>query len=210
MGVLLWNRETSAQTADLIIAGRHVELSLTSVSSKTIRISLLPIENKSTGDDGLLVEQRRVSAPTRFTSLTRKQSVRMGNLVVKVERDPLSISVADQAGRPIQKLRIDQQTGAVFFNLGDRPVLGFGEGGPQFDRRGNKDEMRSGQGGYRLRTHGGRVPIPWLIGTSGWAMFIHQPLGKFDLTGAEGRFNPASDAASLPMDLFIIDGRDPV
>jgi alpha-glucosidase/alpha-D-xyloside xylohydrolase len=129
---------------------------------------------------------------------------------VKVEREPLSLTVTGKAGRLIQKLRIDQQTGAISFNLGDRPVLGFGEGGPQFDRRGSKDEMRNGQGGYRLRTHGGRAAIPWLIGTSGWAMLIHQPLGKFDLTGAEGRLDPLSPAASLPVDLFIVDGGDPV
>jgi alpha-glucosidase (family GH31 glycosyl hydrolase) len=213
IGGLLTNRKTAAQTTGLSIAGRNVELALTSVSAHTIRISLVPIENaqsRSIEDDGVLVEQRSASPPTRFRTLAPQQSIRLGNLVGKIERDPLMIIVADKAGRPIQKLRIDQQTGAVFFNLVDRPVLGFGEGGPQFDRRGNKDEMRSGQGGYRLRTHGGRVPIPWLIGTSGWAMFIHQPLGKFDLTGAEGRFDPASHAASLPMDLFIIDGRDPV
>src|SRR6185369_14823255 len=33
---------------------------------------------------------------------------------------------------------------------------------------------------------------------------------KFDLTGAEGRFDPLSPAASLPVDLFIVDGGDPV
>ena len=41
--------------------------------------------------------------------------------------------------------------------------------------------MRNGQGGYQLRTHGGRVPIQWLVGTDGWGLFIHQPLGAFDL-----------------------------
>ena len=206
-GVLLGDRKPSAQVAALTIAGRKVELTLASVSSHTIRISMVPIENKSIGDDGVLLDQARMSPPTRFTTLGQQQSVRLDNLAVKIEREPLSITVADKAERLIQKLRVDQQTGAVFFNLGDRPVLGFGEGGPQFDRRGNKDEMRSGQGGYRLRTHGGRAPIPWLIGTSGWAMFVHQPLGKFDLTGAEGRFDPQTPAV---LDLFIIDGRDPV
>src|SRR5438128_927862 len=160
MGVLLSNRKTSAQTAGLMIAGRHVELALTSVSSDTIRISLAPIENKSIGDDGLLVEQGRVSPPARFRTLAPQQSIRLGNVAVMIEREPLSITVADKAGRLIQRLRIDQQTGAVFFNLGDRPVLGFGEGGPQFDRRGNKDEMRSGQGRYRPPTHGGRAASP--------------------------------------------------
>ena len=206
-GVLLGDRKPSAQVPALTIAGRKVELAIASVSSHTIRISMVPIENKSIGDDGVLLDQARMSPPTRFTTLGQQQSVRLDNLAVKIEREPLSITVADKAERLIQKLRVDQQTGSVFFNLGDRPVLGFGEGGPQFDRRGNKDEMRSGQGGYRLRTHGGRAPIPWLIGTSGWAMFVHQPLGKFDLTGAEGRFDPQTPAV---LDLFIIDGRDPV
>ena len=50
--------------------------------------------------------------------------------------------------------------------------------------------MVSGQGGYRLHTHGGRVPIPWLIGTAGWAMFIHQPFGTFDFTGPRSKFMP--------------------
>ena len=215
-GVLLGDRKPSAQVPALTIAGRKVELALASVSSHTIRISMVPIENKSIGDNGVLLDQARMSPPTRFTTLGQQQSVRLDNLAVKIEREPLSITVADKAERLIQKLRVDQQTGAVFFNLGDRPVLGFGEGGPQFDRRGNKDEMRSGQGGYRLRTHGGRAPIPWLIGTSGWAMFVHQPLGKFDLAGdfAHAEIAPRGHRAShqtpAVLDLFIIDGRDPV
>ena len=90
----------------------------------------------------------------------------------------------------VQRLQVDAQTGSLAFDLGEGPVLGLGEGGPQFDRRGAVDRMRSGQGGYRLRTHGGRVPIPWLIGTSGWAMFIHRPYGSVDLTGGEGKFIP--------------------
>ena len=209
-GRFAFEGRATAQVAGLTIAGRPVELALTSVSPDTIRLSLVPIENKLIVDDGVLSEAaRRLTPPAPF-STSAPPGIPLGNLIVKVEREPLSLTVSDKAARLIQKLRIDQQTGAIFFNLGDRPVLGFGEGGPQFDRRGSKDEMRNGQGGYRLRTHGGRAPIPWLIGTSGWAMFIHQPLGKFDLTGAEGRLDPLSPAASLPMDLFIVNGDDPV
>src|SRR5205814_10443713 len=87
------------------------------------------------------------------------------------------------------------------------PVRGLGEGGPQFDRRGSAGRMRSGQGGYQLRTHGGRVPVPWLIGTSGWAMFVHQPSGTFDFTGPDGRFDPGPSA--LPVDLFVVGVREP-
>ena len=102
--------------------------------------------------------------------------------------DALQIDVGAADGRVVQRLRIDRETGALSFLLTGSPVLGLGEGGPQFDRRGSTDRMRSGQGGYRLRTHGGRVPVQWLIGTGGWAMFVHQPYGAFDLTGSDGRF----------------------
>ena len=133
----------------------------------------------------------------------------MGKMIVRIKGEPLTITLAQQNGSSLQQLRIDEQTGAILFNLDDGPLLGLGEGGPQFDRRGDKDEMRNGQGGYRLRTHGGRVPIPWLVGTSGWALFIHQPFGKFDLTGRQGRFDPINAAMSLPIDMFIVAAREP-
>lgn len=123
--------------------------------------------------------------------------------------DPADIEFIKNDGRQIQRLRIDQQTGSITFRTGDKPLLGLGEGGRQFDRRGARDPMRSGQGGYSLRTHGGRVPIQWQIGTGGWAMFIHRPLGTFDLTGEQGRFDPPNTEAALPLDLFIIGAREP-
>jgi alpha-glucosidase/alpha-D-xyloside xylohydrolase len=50
--------------------------------------------------------------------------------------------------------------------------------------------------------------VQWLVGTAGWAMFIHHPQGSFDFTGPEARFDPATDG--LPLDLFIVGARDPV
>ena len=109
----------------------------------------------------------------------------------------------------MQRLRVELDSGAVSFDTGDSPLLGLGEGGPQFDRRGSIDRMRSGQGGYQLRTHGGRVPVPWIIGTGGWALFFHQPSGVFDFSGNESRFQPTSGAAALPLDMFLVVSRDP-
>jgi hypothetical protein len=37
--------------------------------------------------------------------------------------------------------------GVLEFSTGNAPLLGFGEGGAQFDRRGAVDQMRNGQGG---------------------------------------------------------------
>jgi alpha-glucosidase/alpha-D-xyloside xylohydrolase len=67
--------------------------------------------------------------------------------------------------------------------------------------------MISGQGGYRLATHGGRVPIPWVIGTAGWAMFFHQPLGKFDFAGSKSEFQPSSSES--PLDIFFVASSEP-
>ncbi|MFZ0340356.1 MAG: glycoside hydrolase family 31 protein, partial [Terracidiphilus sp.] len=103
--------------------------------------------------------------------------------MVRIAPTPLTFTITTPDGPLIQQLTVDTETGIVSFASGDSPLLGLGEGGPQFDRRGSTDRMKSGQGGYQLGTHGGRVPIPWLNGTSGWAMFFHQPLGTFDFTG---------------------------
>ena len=107
MGVLLSNRKTSAQIAGLMIAGRHVELALTSVSSDTIRISLAPIEKKSIGDDGLLVEQGRVSPPARFRTLAPQQSIRLGNVAVMIERDQNFPQFAELLGE-LERIRTSQ------------------------------------------------------------------------------------------------------
>ena len=100
----------------------------------------------------------------------------------------------------MQELTVDE-AGTLDFLIGDAPLLAFGEGGPQFDRRGAVDAMRNGQGGYQLRTHGGRVPVQWLIGTAGWAIFIHQPFGAFDLKGPKGRM---TSTPPLPLDCFVV------
>jgi len=193
---------------DVRIAGRSVRPHVSPVSRHTVRITLAERDAESVRvpRDGSLLENVAAAAPPAPT--TRRELA--GGLRVRVEEEPLTIHVEAPDGRKVQQLRVEAETGSLSFVLGDAPVLGLGQGGPQFDRRGNADRMRSGQGGYRLRTHGGRVPVQWLIGTSGWAMFIHQPLGSFDLTGPEGHFTPFSAAASLPLDLFVVDARDPL
>jgi alpha-glucosidase (family GH31 glycosyl hydrolase) len=200
-------------TPQLRIGNTPVELSIAPVSSQTVRITALRL----TGDgrteplpnDGSLTQPTWDPPVRRLTTLERETHIASGELALRLTPDPLTIEIRDRQRRLVQRLRIDQDTGALTFPLGDSPVLGLGEGGPQFDRRGDVDRMRSGQGGYRLRTHGGRVPIPWLIGTSGWALFFHSPFGTFDLSGSEGRFAPASPEAATPLDLFVVAAREP-
>ena len=176
------------------VRGNAFDIAVQAVSASTARILILPANAARTGvslDDGALL---RHSWPR----------LRRGDLNVEVTPD-LVIRVL-KAKRVVQQLRADPKAGTLSFLLGSGPLLGLGEGGPQFDRKGSVDEMRNGQGGYRLRTHGGRVPIQWMVGTDGWGLYIHQPLGTFDFTGADGRFAAPN---LLPLDVFVVASSDP-
>ena len=192
--------DAGAQGEDLIVAGQRVELRVASISPRTVRISVIPrVGEASLNADGGLVpftEQRRSVPPGG--------AVKAGNLTVNVTTAPLTVRVS-HGSELVQEIGVTS-AGVLEFSTGTAPLLGFGEGGPQFDRRGAVDQMRNGQGGYRLRTHGGRVPIQWLIGTAGWGLFIHQPFGAFDLTGPKGTVTAATP---LPVDCFVVASKEP-
>ena len=179
-----------------------LDISAQAVSATTVRILFLPRGSTNANpfpDDGALVQ-------AQWPSLHMAKADRHAStgLEVDVARD-LTVRVWSKT-HLVQELRADTTSGALSFRLGRGPLLGLGEGGPQFDRRGSIDEMKSGQDGYRLRTHGGRVPIQWIVGTDGWGLYIHHPLGTFDLTGNVGRFSAAPLA---PIDLFVVASNDP-
>ena len=204
--------ESEAAEPGLRIAGRDVEVQIVSVSEHTFRLSILPIQEgkvDTVPDDGSLVLASSDSPITKIRGETSPQTVKSGNLTIQVAINPLTFTIVTSKGETVQQLKVDQKTGVVSFATGNSPLLGLGEGGPQFDRRGSTDAMVSGQGGYKLGTHGGRVPIPWLMGTSGWAMFVHQPFGTFDFTGSESKFQPADADSALPLDIFFVAAPEP-
>ena len=204
--------ERAAAETTLQIAGRESEIQIAAVSACTFRLSILPIERGQPSQvpaNGSLVQNSWGPAIANLRGDVRAQTVKCGSLSVGVSPDPLAFSIATAKGETVQQLTVDQKTGAVSFAAGDSPLLGLGEGGKQFDRRGAIDAMVSGQDGYHLHTHGGRVPIPWLISTGGWAMFVHQPVGTFDFTGPVAKFLPASADATLPLDIFFIAASEP-
>jgi alpha-glucosidase/alpha-D-xyloside xylohydrolase len=185
-----------------------VEIAVAPVSPVTVRITAAAVVGTGgVPDDGAFVRAAEVRPIARGRTIGAPIKVTAGNLVVRYTDGPPIIHVETAAGRPIQKLVLSPEEPGVSFQLPKGPLLGLGEGGPQFDRKGSLDRMRNGQGGYQLRTHGGRVPIQWLVGTDGWGMFIHHPLGTFDFTGAEGRLAPFD--AALPLDVFVIASTDP-
>jgi alpha-glucosidase (family GH31 glycosyl hydrolase) len=214
------------QAAPIVVAGKRVEIAVASVSPSTVRITVLPLDSSQIPDHDALVAAAAGKRVAR--SRERFDAVRAGDLTVRFTNDP-PVLLIEKGSDVVQRLTLDAKSGQMTFLLPKGPLLGFGEGGPQFDKKGTTDVMRNGQGGYRLRTHGGRVPIQWLIGTDGWGMYIHQPVvvpagpraadgralpgseqepaGMFDFTGAEGKMTPTGDL--LPLDLFLTASRDP-
>jgi len=190
---------------------RGFEVRLSTVSAHTCRLSILPIEEgRATGIpwNGVLLQKSWGAPVAKLAMNFKAQTIRCGSLSIAASSGPLLFAFRKADGRRIQELTIDNTAGTFSFDSGDSPLLGLGEGGPQFDRRGSTDGMLSGQRGYELATHGARVPIPWIISTDGWALFVNQPSGTFDFTGPYSRFR-AIDGKLFPLDLFIVAAESP-
>lgn len=208
-GMALLGPTVAWRGAGLRAAGRQVGVLASAVSAATLRIRVLPDEAPDAPPhtaDGSLVD-RDWPAEVPLGAADGGETP-VGGFLVAVEASPLRVRVRRPGGPVLQEILVDEATGATSFDMGDGPLLGLGQGGPQFDRRGAVHRLRNGQGGYELRTHGGVVPIQWLVSTDGWALYVHWPIGSFDLTGVRGRFDPPEGGA-LPIDLFVVDADDP-
>ena len=196
------------QQSDILIAGKPVEIVVSSISDVTIRIAVQPLDGgkpQTILDDGGVAQPTAGKRAGSARSADTFKPIRAGSLQVRWAQPALHVDTA--AGAPVQRLTFDAQAPDMTFLLPRGPLLGLGQGGPQFDRKGQTYSPRSGQGGYQLQTHGARVPIQWLVGTDGWAMFVHQPYGGFDLTGEHGKFTPQTPGT--PLDVFVVASKDP-
>lgn len=209
-GLALGGGIIRGQSGVITIAGQAVEIAVTPVSPITTRIVVrAPSAATPIAETGALAQPTYGPAAATSRDAAALSRVTSGQLVVRFTGDPPTIHVERAGGAPVQRLTFDAATPGMSFRLPNGPLLGLGEGGPQFDRKGSTDRMRNGQGGFQLATHGTRAPVQWLVGTDGWALFIHQPYGEFDFTGAEGRFTPREDSL-LPLDVFVVASDDPI
>jgi alpha-glucosidase/alpha-D-xyloside xylohydrolase len=122
------------------------------------------------------------------------------------------VTVKGSDGVVVQELAIAETDGGVTFRTA-APILGLGEGGAQFDRRGHLHRRLNGQVSppqAPLATHGGTILSPFVIGTDGWALFFHRPAGEFDLRGDRGRFLPRKAAdGEEPLEVFVVALHEP-
>jgi alpha-glucosidase/alpha-D-xyloside xylohydrolase len=129
-------------TGEAPATGEEAEIQISSVSSHTVRISVLPVRKGQTVAipwNGTLAQRSWGPSAAKLNGEFASKEVPCGNLLVQVSREPLRFLIQTEKGRKLQQLTVDRQTGALSFETGDAPLLGFGEGGPQFDRRGSAD-----------------------------------------------------------------------
>ncbi|MGH9604826.1 MAG: TIM-barrel domain-containing protein [Terracidiphilus sp.] len=184
----------------------QLDLSLTALAANILRIAIAPVSAWQPEEElGVVVHPDAVAlmrAPHPAVS-----DLPWGKYRIAVEENPLRVRVTEPQRNFLQQIQFDTDSTAVRFGIGDAPLFGLGEGLPSYDLRGAKYGMRNGEGTPHLDIDGARLPIPWLMSAAGWGLFVGQPSGFFDLTGATGIFEPVE--ASSSRNVYLILGDTP-
>jgi len=196
------------------VADRLAEVQVIEAGWGIVRITVTPIaesgDSRSARDSSSLVRRTWPEPVLRVRTTDANRVVSTAGLTVRVIGKPLSIRVTGREGRLIQHLLVDERTAHVRFLLGHGPVLGLGQGGERFDRRGALWTMQAMHKDFTAgkRHYGGWMPVPYLIGTDGWAMFVDRPDVKIDLRGDRGEVIPPAQMP-LSVDIFAIAVDEP-
>ncbi len=181
-----------------------LDLKLTSVTPHVLQIGIAPADATPPTRELGTIEHPHEAELGKGSS---GSPISWGKYRIRVEEQPLRITVMDEAQKVRQEIQFDPDSTAVRFRLGNQPLFGMGEGLSGIDRRGTRDGMRNGEGSRGLRTAGARLPIPWLISPEGWGIFVGQPFGSFDLTKDMGVVR--SSFATSTRNVYLIVGDTP-
>lgn len=234
------------QAQQLTTNGQPARLNIRAAGERSIRITLKPESYKADFPVTPALIERQYAAPViSITSLNAPITKRIGQYNVQVNPNPLTITITDPKDFLIQQVTFGD-SGKLFFKIADAPILGMGEGGPrpergsnwrslpvEYDRRGRYHNM---QPRWQADAYGSRNPVPLLIGTDGWAIFVAAPWVQVDLrekdkgafipkylSGDQARQQtqtdqqqnlgkgvpPANETVIGLIDFFIFDVRDP-
>ena len=127
-----WHHSGATQEGSAQLPSRttnsNLEIRIVPVSDHTFRLSIFADAGNSVADDGSLV-QGDGPPVARLRADDPARSVRTGNVKVQISPHPPTFSIADAAGKNIQQLAVDSETGILTFLTGDSPLLGLGEAG---------------------------------------------------------------------------------
>ena len=142
------------QDASIAIAGRPAQIAIASVSPSTVRITISPLVSgvaQNLRPSGALVEPGRPRSGQLASTFPVARAATSPSGSIPGRRHRLVPFKRARGGEPVQTLSLDAVQPTISFALGSGHVFGLGEGGPQFDRKGQVLGTRNGQGGYQLR-----------------------------------------------------------
>lgn len=192
--------------------GEPGQLDIRAVGKNSIRVTIKPISMTDLAPFSPAVTVSPAISSITLRSILNPVTKKIGNLKVTVSGNPLSLVIKNAKGQLVQHISFDKKNKLVF-QISDAPVLGLGEGGPesakgvdwrelpvQYDRRGVYDSMRPQ---WQSGAYGSRNPVPMVVGTDGWAIFVAAPWVEVDLTTKDkGFFIPwkPTDMDLIPQD----------
>ncbi len=166
----------------------------------SIRVLLKPLSFGDSLPNNPILTKNYDDPVVRMKELEDAIKKDVGNLRVEISPEPLTVKIFNVRNEPVQELVFDEG-GALSFKIDDAPILGLGEGGPQpgrgvnwrelpveFDRKGRYHNMVPR---WQSNAYGSRNPVPYLISTSGWGVFVASPWVQVDLQNKDnGKFIP--------------------
>ncbi len=194
------NYTVCVYSQDLVVAGRSSQLEVRKAGEKSLRITLKPVTYKNDFPSTPALVNRKYDAPVVILKEKKDLKKIAGNFKIEITQNPLHVTISDNHDRLIQQLIFnDDET--LGFRINDELILGLGEGGSkpaagvnwralpvEYDRRGIYDSM---QARWQNDAYGSRNPVPMLVGTTGWSIFVAAPWVQVDLRNKDkGIFIP--------------------
>ncbi len=187
---LLSCKDKMEKNVEITSSGQPAQLDIRKAGENSIRITLRPLGIEQELPYTPALAEREYPEP--IISLRKINDImkeRVGNLLVEVRSNPLTITVSNAQGELVQEVAFLGDS--LTFKLDDQPVLGMGEGGPraergsdwrsksiEFDRRGRLHKMEPR---WQANAYGSRNPVAMMMGTSGWGIFVATPWGQVNL-----------------------------
>lgn len=189
----------SVDTRRVTSLGQPAQLEVRLAGERSLRLTLKPLSMAAEFPFSPALAERPYPRPAvSLGEIRGKIKKKIGPFSVEIFPEPLGVVITNEKGKIVQVLVFTAE-GHLIFKVGNGPVLGLGEGGPQpgenwreheveFDRRGRFHEMRPR---WQSNCYGSRNPVPLLIGTAGWAFFVATPWVHVDLRDkVDGRLIP--------------------
>lgn len=171
--------------------GMPGQLDIRKAGEYSVRVTLKPLSFKKDLPSTPVLTDREYPAPAiSLRDISSPVKKRVGSLYVKVQPDPLTVTVKNAKDELVQQV-VFRRNGTMDFKLDDQPVLGMGEGGPrppsnydwrelpiEYDRKGRHHNMHPR---WQSNAYGSRNPVAFMIGTRGWGLFVATPWGEIDM-----------------------------